>query len=73
MQHVQVRGKFYAVSIGRKVKPQKLTTAERVKIRKQAENKVFICPGLCGSCTSSGHACGNLDIFKNKDIVIPIH
>ena len=73
MQHVQTRGKFYAVSVGRKVKPQKLTTAERVNIRKQAENKVFICPGLCGSCTSVGHACGNLDIFKNKDIVIPIH
>ena len=73
MQHVQTRGKFYAVSIGRKVKPQKLTTAERVKIRKQAENKIFICPGLCGSCTNVGHACGNLDIFKNKDIVIPIH
>ena len=73
MQHVQVRGKFYAVSIGRKTKPQKLTTAERVKIRKQAENKVFICPGLCGSCTSAGHACGNISIFKNKDIVIPIH
>ena len=73
MQHVQVRGKFYAVSIGRKVKPQKLTLAERAKIRKQAENKVFICPGLCGSCTSAGHACGNISIFKNKDIVIPIH
>jgi hypothetical protein len=73
MQHKQTRGKFYAVSIGRKTKPQNLTLAERAKIRKQAENKVFICPGLCGSCTNAGHACGSLSIFKNKDIVIPIH
>ena len=73
MQHSQIRGKFYAVSIGRKATPQKLTKSERAAIRKQSQNKVFICPGLCGSCTSTGHACGNLDIFKNKDIVIPIH
>ena len=73
LNHKQIRGKFYAVPIGRKTTPQKLTKAERAAIRKQAQNKVFICPGLCGSCTNTGHACGNLDIFKNKDIVIPIH
>jgi len=73
LNHKQIRGKFYAVSLGKKVSTQKLTTADRVKIRKQSQNKVFICPGMCGSCTSAGHACGNLDIFKNKDIVIPIH
>ena len=73
LNHKQIRGKFYAVSIGRKTTPQKLTKTERAAIRKQSQNKVFICPGLCGSCTNTGHACGNLDIFKNKDIVIPIH
>jgi len=73
LNHKQIRGKFYAVSIGRKITPQKLTKIERAAIRKQSQNKVFICPGLCGSCTNTGHACGNLDIFKNKDIVIPIH
>ena len=73
LNHKQIRGKFYAVSIGRKTTPQKLTKTERAAIRKQSQNKVFICPGLCGSCTNTGHACGSLDIFKNKDIVIPIH
>ena len=43
------------------------------EIRKQFKNKVFICPGECGSCTSVGHACGNNTIFKNMEIVIPIH
>ena len=73
IKHDQVRGKFYAVSIGRKTSPQKLTKPERAQIRKQTPRKVFICPGLCGSCTSAGHACGNLSTFKNLDIVIPIH
>jgi hypothetical protein len=43
------------------------------EIRGKFENKIFICPGNCGNCTSKGHACGNLDIFKNVEIVIPIH
>ena len=42
-------------------------------IRKQFKKKVFICPGLCGSCTKIGHACGNNDTFKDFEIVIPIH
>ena len=43
------------------------------EIRKQFNKKIFICPGDCGSCTSIGHACGNNTIFKNMEIVIPIH
>ena len=43
------------------------------EIRKQFNKKIFICPGDCGSCTSIGHACGNNEIFKNMEIVIPIH
>ena len=42
-------------------------------IRKQFNNKVFVCLGDCGSCTKIGHACGNMDVFKNMEIVIPIH
>jgi len=56
-----VRGKFTAV---------RGTISE---IRKQFKKKIFICPGECGSCTSIGHACGNNTIFKNMEIVIPIH
>ena len=56
-----VRGNFTAV------------TGDKKTIRKQFKNKVFICPGVCGSCTSKGHACGNIDVFKGMEIVIPIH
>ena len=42
-------------------------------IRKQFKNKVFVCPGDCGSCTKIGHACGNMDVFNKMEIVIPIH
>ena len=43
------------------------------EIREKYNKKVFICPGVCGSCTNIGHACGNLDVFKNIEIVIPVH
>ena len=42
--------------------------------RKQNKNKkIFVCPLKCGECTSIGHACGNLDVFKNYEIVIAKH
>ena len=56
-----VRGNFTAVNGTKK------------EIRKQFKNKVFICPGDCGNCTNKGHACGNMDIFNNMEIVIPLH
>ena len=56
-----VRGNFTAIKSTKK------------DIRKQFKNKVFICPGNCGTCTNIGHACGNMDTFKNIEIVIPIH
>ena len=56
-----VRGNFTAVKGSKK------------DIRKQFTNKVFICPGKCGTCTNIGHACGNLDKFNNIEIVIPVH
>ena len=56
-----VRGNFTAVNGSKK------------DIRKQFKNKVFICGGDCGDCTKIGHACGDMGIFKNMEIVIPIH
>ena len=56
-----VRGNFTAVS------------GDNKTIRSKFKKKVFICPGICGSCTSIGHACGNNTTFKNLEIVIPIH
>lgn len=36
------------------------------------DRRAFICPGLCGSCTPNGHACG-LDRFKGVTIAIATH
>ena len=56
------RGKFTAVKI-----------SKGENIRDKFNNKIFICPGNCGKCTNKGHACGNMDIFNNMEIVIPVH
>ena len=56
-----VRGNFTAVK------------GDKKTIRKHFKNKIFICPGDCGSCTNIGHECGNMDVFQNMEIVIPIH
>ena len=56
-----VRGNFTAVE------------GDKKTIRKQFKNKIFICPGNCGTCTNIGHACGNMDTFKGMEIVISIH
>tara|TARA_Y100001973_G_C5145568_1_gene305242 strand:+ start:158 stop:1060 length:903 start_codon:yes stop_codon:yes gene_type:complete len=61
-----VRGSFQALNISKKSKLKDI----KKKINKK---KVFLCPGLCGSCTKIGHACGNNTIFKNYSIVIPVH
>lgn len=68
------RGTFssYQLTNGSK-KAIDLTKEDKKEIRKSFKNKVFICPGPCGDCTSIGHACGNLDTFKNVDIITPIH
>lgn len=67
------RGNFISFDLnGRKVSTTKRTKQDNKTIRKAFKNKVFICPGICNTCTSSGHACGS-DKFKNIDIVIPIH
>jgi len=36
------------------------------------DRRAFICPGLCGSCTPNGHACGS-DRFKGVTIAIATH
>jgi len=56
-----VRGNFTAIN------------GDKKEIRKQFTNKIFICPGKCGTCTNVGHACGNLSKFNNIEIAIPVH
>jgi len=68
------RGAYEGFNLGRKITPMDMTSAEKREIRKLAgAGRAFICPGLCGSCTSMGHACGNLDTFKDMRIITPIH
>tara|TARA_B100001094_G_scaffold102571_1_gene98675 strand:+ start:966 stop:1925 length:960 start_codon:yes stop_codon:yes gene_type:complete len=71
------RGEFIAVKIDRKTTGDKLTKFEkqyiRTKARSMGHKKIFICPGLCGSCSRVGHACGNKDIFKDYTIITPEH
>lgn len=66
------RSTFSAYDFGKKVKTKDLTKDQRKEIRSNFPG-AFICPGLCGSCTSIGHACGNNTTFKNVPIVIPAH
>lgn len=61
-----VRGNFEGLNI------KKDTKLSEIK-KTYPNKKVFLCPGVCGSCTKIGHACGNLDTFKDYSIIIPIH
>jgi len=67
-----VRGRFMSYKFDKKVNVLSLTKEHKKEIRSNFKNKVFICPGLCDTCTNKGHACG-LDTFNNMDIIIPIH
>jgi hypothetical protein len=68
------RGEFRAVSIGRKVKSTDHGTPENNAAIRAAlpDEKVFPCPGKCGTCTGAGHACG-LPKLKGRIIAIAIH
>lgn len=68
------RGEFIAVSIGRKVKSTDHGKPETNAAIRAAfpDQKVFPCPGTCGTCTGAGHACG-LPQMKNRVIAIAMH
>lgn len=68
------RGEFLAVSIGRKVKASEHgLPATNAAIRAaMPDQKVFPCPGSCGSCTGKGHACG-MPQLKGRVIAIAMH
>lgn len=72
-----VRGEFVSIQIDKLVNPHKMTKAQKQDIRKRAykmgHKKVFICPGVCGSCTSRGHACGDNKRFNDFTIITPVH
>lgn len=67
------RGNFIAVDLGRPVSSKDHgNQAHQAELRKAYGKKAFTCPGQCGDCTPSGHACGS-DKFKNVDIIIAAH
>ena len=67
------RGEFRAVSVGRKVKgADHGTPAINALLRANVAEKIFPCPGTCGSCTGKGHACG-MPALKGRVIAIAIH
>lgn len=67
------RGVFDAVSIGRKVKSTDHGKREtNAAIRAAVSDKVFPCPGKCGTCTPKGHACGS-ESFRGIRIAIAVH
>ena len=68
------RGEFVAVSIGRKVKSTDHgTIATNAALRAAfPDQKIFPCPGTCGTCTGKGHACG-MPQMKNRIIAIAMH
>jgi len=71
------RGDFVAVPVKKStLKAWRAGAMDKIQtreIRSQFNEKVFICPGKCGTCTKQGHACGNKDTFQNVKIVIPAH
>tara|TARA_R110002020_G_scaffold14053_6_gene49915 strand:+ start:1672 stop:2571 length:900 start_codon:yes stop_codon:yes gene_type:complete len=69
-----VRGEFINVDIPKELdSPLGARTKEYNKaVRAAVNGRAFVCPGLCGSCTPSGHACGS-DRFNNVTIAIATH
>jgi len=64
------RGEFIAVNIGFKPIHGSKTTNDA--LRSKFDEKIFPCPGKCGTCTGSGHACG-MPAMKHRIIAIAIH
>jgi len=72
------RGEFLSLDAGKagagykeNSKPYRLAVRKAAKT--QGINRLFVCPGNCGSCLpNGGHACG-MPEFKNVTIAIGIH
>lgn len=67
------RGYFIGVDIGRKVRSSEHgTRAVNAALRKAFGGKAFTCPGKCGECTTSEHACGSTR-FRGIPVIIATH
>jgi hypothetical protein len=68
------RGQFIAVPSIKATSDNRREYAASVRDSAKAlgHDRVFVCPGKCGECTQSGHACG-LNKFQAVTIAIGIH
>ena len=67
------RGRFVAVPMPTRARHSDHgNRAHQVKLRQAYGKKAFTCPGECGTCTPSGHACGS-ERFQGVDIIIAAH
>ena len=65
------RGEFIALPVGSKPIHGSIDTNKALRIA-AGDIKIFPCPGKCGTCTGSGHACG-MPKLKGVVIAIAIH
>ena len=67
------RGRFIAVAMPTRAKhSDHADRSHQVALRQAYGAKAFTCPGECGTCTPTGHACGS-ERFQGVDIIIAAH
>jgi len=66
------RGEFIGVPIDHKLSGKYGAREYKSAVRESASEKGFLCPGRCGECTKTTHACGDMR-FSNIPILIGIH
>ena len=71
-----VRGEFLYVDIPKRLQGRYSDPEYKLAVRQSAAaqgiKRPFLCPGLCGSCTTKGHACG-MAKFSGIPIAIGAH
>ena len=70
------RGEFIAVNIPKVLQGKYSTPEYKQAVREGGQaigiEKAFVCPGRCGTCTKTEHACGS-DRFQGIPVLIGIH
>ena len=67
------RGRFVAVAMPTRARHSDHgNRSHQVALRQAYGKKAFTCPGECGTCTPTGHACGS-ERFQGVDIIIAAH
>ena len=77
MERLQVtRGNFIALQVDKRLAGKYGHPEYKKALRDAAKalglDKVFVCPGKCGTCTKVGHLCG-MESAKGVNVVIGVH